>query len=147
MAPEARQAELQPRLDAIGLPRGTYFPLAHSGEACARLLRFTPHESIVFNTKARCPIMLLCEVAREEYTLAEIHKHLPTAAAAQAEAAVTLSDVAVEEAVTLAQRKRESWTAKAPHAGSKRGRRAYATRTPRALRFDVDGARSEMLHG
>ena len=76
MPPDERQAELQPRLDQISLPQGTYYPLAHSGEKAMRLLRFTPNESIVFNTKARCPLYLICEVAQEEYLVADVQKYL-----------------------------------------------------------------------
>lgn len=111
LQPEERQAALQPRLDAIAMPPGTYFPLAHSSEKCARLLRFTPNESVVFNTKARCPIMLLCEVAREPYTLAEIHKHIGTNAEPVDSAAVDVQ-LAVTDGPTLAEKKREAWVAK-----------------------------------
>jgi len=139
MAPEERQAELQAKLSAIGLPPGSYFPLAHSGEPCQRLLRFTPYESIVFNTKARCPVMLICEVEQTDYALADLHKHLADASASSAPSAapaaapaVALDDVTLATgsngngaltialdvgALTIKEKKKEKWAAKAERLG------------------------------
>ena len=58
------------------MPPGTYFPLAHSGEKCQRLLRFTPSESVVFNTKARCPLMLICEIRAENFQVRQIARQI-----------------------------------------------------------------------
>lgn len=113
MPKEERQEALQPILDALSLPPSTYFPLATSSEKCCRVLRIAPHESIVFNTKARCPVMLICEVQREEYDLAQIDAHLgepsPAADGASASAeAVQLKDVG-DAPPTLVEKKKEPW--------------------------------------
>ena len=51
VAPAARQEALEPYLTKLSVPPLAYFPLVRSDEPCCSLLRFTPHESIVFNTK------------------------------------------------------------------------------------------------
>ena len=125
------------------LPSSTTNPLLRSSTTatlllCAlpppqALLRITPNESIVFNTKARCPLMLICEVRTEAYQLADLATHIggndaaaaagkptPTvevvevAGAAPAPAAAT-SDVKLVvpgETMTLAAKKREAWADK-----------------------------------
>ena len=72
LSPDSRQVALQGYLNKLTIPPLTYFPLSYSDEACCQLLRFTPDESIVFNTKARCPLMLICEVKREDYSVKTI---------------------------------------------------------------------------
>jgi hypothetical protein len=123
MAAPARQEQLQPRLDALRLPPSTYLPIAHSEDPCQALLRFTPHESIVFNTKARCPIMLLCEVRREPFTVAELAERIgdvrngsdgATGGSVPAPApgsGVTLSKPH-DESMTFREKKGETWAAK-----------------------------------
>jgi len=72
LTPDMRQEALQAHVDKIPWPSLSYFPLSYSDEPCCRLLRFTPNESIVFNTKARCPLMMICEVHREDYSVRTI---------------------------------------------------------------------------
>ncbi len=129
LAPAARQAALHPHLEQLQLPPRSYFPLSHSDEKCCSLLRFTPGESIVFNTKARCPLMLICETRREAFTVGEIALQLSSTAAAggsarEASVSATLGPIALESpdfyppvegapaAPTMVEKKKEPWNKK-----------------------------------
>lgn len=120
-----RQSSLQPKLDALlPLPPSTYFPLAHSNEPCKALLRITPDESIVFNTKARCPIMLTCEVRTEPFVLADLAEHVGSASPSAGdtsggtnggsikEAEVTVVIDAQRKKMDFGAKKRETWADK-----------------------------------
>ena len=125
---EERQGALQPKLDGLSLPPRTYFPLATSADRCQSLLRITPNESIVFNTKARCPIMLICEVRTETFVLSDLRTHIGSgvggapgpvkvassdvAPASPTAPGTTASDVKLvvnSEPLTAGDRKREKW--------------------------------------
>ena len=127
LAPTARQAALQHHLEHIQLPQRSYFPLSHSDEKCSSLLRFPTGESIVFNTKARCPLMLICETRREPYTVGSIAEHVSSApmegGARAAAVSATLGVVVLESPLsspsresavvpTMAEKKREPWAKK-----------------------------------
>lgn len=129
---DERQEALQPRLEALRLPPQSYFPLSTSDEKCCSLLRFTPHESIVFNTKARCPLMLICELKREEFDVATIAAQLSSSEVERSdpldtspaisggeedeevEGGAAASDAAKARVIppTLVEKKREKWLTK-----------------------------------
>ena len=115
LKPEARQAALQPRLAELTLPSYTYFPLAHSSDAVRAILRFPADESVVFNTKARCPLMLCVEVREETYTVSELSGHLddplPTPRGAEGGAPASPA-AAAGDGASLKDKKRESWAQK-----------------------------------
>ena len=65
-----RQSRLQPGLDRLPASPSTYYPLGVSSDHLHRVLRFSDDESIVFNTKARCPLLLVIETQELPLTAA-----------------------------------------------------------------------------
>jgi len=116
LSPDSRQVALQGYLNKLTIPPLTYFPLSYSDEACCQLLRFTPDESIVFNTKARCPLMLICEVKREDYSVKTItrSKSFRDNTCLQ----VAVDPKAISSTLSLSDRKREKWVDKAKRLAS-----------------------------
>jgi len=114
MPPESRQSALQPSLDELRIPDNAYFPLTHSSEKMLRLLGFAESESIVFNTKARCPVLLVLETQQQSYSVSfalamsdAAAEGVPPAKSGNGVAAATPS-----APLSLSEKKREGWVAK-----------------------------------
>lgn len=123
MAEEERQPQLQPALASMPMPPMTFFPLGHSSAKMLKVLRFAPFESIVFHTKARCPLMLFLEVQELETSVATalrtgslMEPDLLTGKASGKDAAPPPSTVHAET-LDLTSRKREGWAAKVERVG------------------------------
>ena len=139
MAVEERQPRLQPALASMPMPPMTFFPLGHSSAKMLKVLRFAPYESIVFHTKARCPLMLFVEVQELESSVATalrtgslLEPDLLAGKATEAGEAGEAGEggdkvVEVElippsavhaETLDLTSRKREGWAAKVERVGA-----------------------------
>lgn len=120
MAEADRQPALQPALSAMPLPPMTFFPLGHSSANMLQVLRFAPYESVVFHTKARCPLMLFVEVQQLTTTVASAMLHGGAiAAAASGEVAQETSEVLTQRAAPdVTARKREGWETKVARIGA-----------------------------
>lgn len=119
---EDRQAALQPGLDALNVPEKAYFPLSSSAEPLRKILAFPDQESIVFNTKARCPLLLVIEVQQQDYTVSDCCsvRDLPSGDAAVAGegasptggAKVNANEGSGAQVMTVSQKKKELWDEK-----------------------------------
>ena len=106
---DARQAALQPGLERITLPPVAYYPLTQSSEPLLKLLCFSTNEGIVFNTKARCPLLLVMETQRMPFTVASALTATVAAAAPAAMENVQNATFAPD----VSTLKREAWDVKA----------------------------------
>jgi len=106
---EMRQEALQPGLERISLPPVGYYPLTRSSQPLLKLLRFSTNEGIVFNTKARCPLLLVIETQRMPFTVASAL----TATAVAAAPAVTTNEPRAAFPPDVGSLKREAWNSKA----------------------------------
>ncbi|EOD13269.1 phosphatidylinositol-4-kinase [Emiliania huxleyi CCMP1516] len=134
LAADERQEALQPKLDALPVPQMAYFPLSSSSEPLRTILAFPRHESFVFNTKARCPILTVLEVQQHRYSVADCctirdlpdddsdesssQPAVPAVDAAAGDAAAGDAAAGAEGGaeggapLTLSQKKKELWDAK-----------------------------------
>jgi len=134
LPPESRQARLQPGIDALEIPPMIYFPLGKSEERVLRLLRFPEEESLVFNTKARCPLMMVIETQQMAYSVAcalgvfsspqpPQASSFPAADAAKASALALEGEKSADAnnsrcSLDLTTKKRENWSDKSARIGS-----------------------------
>lgn len=111
---DERQSALQPGLDALAVPEQAYFPLSSSTEPLRRILAFPSDESVVFNTKARCPLLLVVEVQQQGYSVADCCtvRHLPDGVDAPAAVAAVPDAPSLPATLTLSEKKKELWEAK-----------------------------------
>jgi len=119
LEPAERQRRLQPGLDGVPIPPEAFFPLGQSSAPLYKLLRFSYGENVVFNTKARCPLMLFLEAQEQPYSVAAALSRatrgiggadavpLPERPPAEGAAAQT-----ADESLDLGAKKREAWEAK-----------------------------------
>jgi phosphatidylinositol 4-kinase len=117
---EERQGALQPGLDALSVPEKAYFPLSSSAEPLRKIIAFPDQESIVFNTKARCPLLLVIEVQQQDYTVSDCCavRELPVGEVTGGGESALAPDrapaeaAAATETLTVSQKKKELWDAK-----------------------------------
>ena len=118
-----RQAVLEEYLNGVPLPPMTFYPLQHSSERMAQILRFAPGEGVVFNTKARCPLMLFLEVKELKQSVAEALKTNalpePDAVSTPANGAANGGGSGSGSGLSVGDRKREEWRAKVERVGAK----------------------------
>ena len=114
--PGERQAVLEEYLNGVPLPPMTFYPLQHSSERMAQILRFAPGEGVVFNTKARCPLMLFLEVKELKQSVAEALKTNalpePDAAPVVHTANGAANGGSSDSGLSVGDRKREEWRAR-----------------------------------
>eukprot|EP00966_Prymnesium_polylepis_P180983 4191971-Prymnesium_polylepis.2 len=108
LQPEQREPALHAGLAKIPLRTSSYYPLGKSTSEMQLVLRFASGEGVVFNTKARCPLMLFIEVKQMDHPVAEVLRYLNSDSASPPGAATAAGTSELD----VSSRKREAWPEK-----------------------------------
>ncbi|KAL3914830.1 MAG: hypothetical protein SGPRY_007482 [Prymnesium sp.] len=108
--PAEREAGMHEGLTKIPVSKTTYYPLGKSTSEMLRVLRFAGGEGVVFNTKARCPLMLFLEVKKTERPISDVVRTASAVEDFEPQAVVpTIND---SSELNSSSRKREPWSEK-----------------------------------